>query len=135
MTLAINGDGVAKDHAELGVSFQYRDCSLDGSWQIQVIRVQPGDDLAASALETFVDGFRLATVFFGYPPGQLIAVLFNDLLAAILGSAIYNAVFDLHLILEQYRTDCILQEIYLIVGRGDDRDKGHGEPAPCAANG
>ncbi len=62
MTGRVDGDGVAKHHAQFGISLEQIDRFLHCTRQEQVVGVQPGDIFSMGVPEAFIDGFRLAAV-------------------------------------------------------------------------
>src|ERR1035437_1868163 len=59
--------GPAIDHIDFGVGFEERHHAGDGAGIVDIIGVQPANDLAIRGADAFVDGMGLPTVFLRYP--------------------------------------------------------------------
>ncbi|MCU0488249.1 MAG: hypothetical protein MUE67_04760 [Anaerolineales bacterium] len=88
---------------------------MDRAGEIDVIGVQPGDDLAGGSPEALINCLSLTPVWFRDPPGQAVGVPLDDCRAFIGGGAIHNAIFQLDAILLKDRLDGLFQEGGLII--------------------
>ncbi|GEM_PF-4012403 len=64
-------------HHRLWVGLEMLHNFTDRSWEVGIIRVQPGQDLALGHSEALVDGMRLAPIRLG-DPGEPPLILFED---------------------------------------------------------
>jgi hypothetical protein len=122
LSFSINQVGITIHHSNIQVRIKVGNGFGDSVRQIGVVRVQPGKDLALGTLEAFVDGVSLALVWLGHPPSQAIAVSLDDLKAPIIRSAIYDDIFELGIVLREYRLDGFFQKIGLIIRWRNNRD-------------
>src|ERR1700690_294352 len=121
------------------LEFLYR-CA-DRAWQIIIVRVEPRHNFTLRVRKTFIDRFRLALVFFAYPPRKATGILMNNIQAAIRRATVHDEIFDIPIILFEDRTDRPFQEGRLIEGWSDNGNEGHFKrcklysiyPSPCAA--
>ena len=113
---------LAVDQGGLRVAGQHLHGVGDGPRIIEVIGVQPGDDLPAAALETFVDGAALAAVGMTAEP-DLLSVALEDFPGTVAAAAVENQHLQRRVILGQDAVDGGPQVLGLLVGRNDDADQ------------
>ena len=120
----VDGDCIPKDHAQRGVVLHDLHGALDRSRQVEIIRVQPGHNLAPGALHALVDRFGLPGIRLGDPPGQAVGIALDDGRAVIAGTTIHHDIFKRRVSLRQYRAQGMLQIGGLVVGGSDDGNEG-----------
>ena len=118
VAVGIHRDGVAKNHAHARMRLKRFYGFGDGIGKVNVIGVEPGHNIAASAFEALVDGIGLTAIGFRDPPGKAVGIFFDDFHAAIIRSAIHNDIFDIGIILRQHRADGVFQELGLVIRGG-----------------
>ena len=91
--------GVNQNCRRMG--FECPDRRADCARQIEVIRVEPGDDLPVRMGKPLVDGLGLPAVLLADPPGQPVCILLDDLHAAVGRTAIDDDVLDVVIVLLQ----------------------------------
>ena len=86
-----------------------------------VVRIQPGDDLAARHRPAFVDRGGLAHILVRFPSNS-VAVSCKDIGSFVGRSVIEDDVLDIRVVLREDALDRVAQKIGLVVSR---RDNGH----------
>ena len=79
-----------------------------------IVAVQPAKHIAGGLRQSFVDRMTLTAIFFAAPTGQPRFVSANDRDAFVRAAAIHNDVFQLRVVLQQDRTNRLLQKACLI---------------------
>ena len=83
--------------------------------QVDVVAVQPGEDLAVRATEPLVDGIALTVVLLATPIMKITVVLLDDLAAAVGTPAIHHNILEVGIALEQDRADGFFEILGLVV--------------------
>ena len=83
------------DYIDFRVSFEKRHNAGDCAGVVNVIGVQPADDLAIRRDDAFVDGIRLSFVFLRYPMHWR-AKTFEDFDRVVRAAAIADDMLDFH---------------------------------------
>ncbi len=95
----------------------------DRAWVIEVIRIEPADDLTRGFGKPLVNTVCLPLVLFGNPAREFRRVLLDDLDTVIGRTAIDDPVFNVGIILFQDRANCLLKKGSLVEGGGDNGDE------------
>jgi len=113
---------LAIDQGDLRIVLQYLDRMRDRARIIKIVGIEPGDILAATAAEPFVDRVALATVGRAAEP-DFIPVTFQDFSRPIVAAAIEDQNFHGIVILGQDAVDGSPQVFGLLIGGDDDADQ------------
>jgi hypothetical protein len=85
---------------------------------VEVVEIQPGDDLPATALETFVVGAALASAGVAAVP-DLLSVSLKNLPGTVAAAAVENQHLQRGIILAKNTVDGVTQVLGLLIGRDD----------------
>jgi hypothetical protein len=112
--------GLAIDHAHFRTLCQRLDSSRDCARAVDVVRIEPCQNLAAGAGEAPVDRICLPGIRLRAPEGQAVLVAANDFKAAIRRTAVDDDVLQVRVVLGKDRLDRSGQERRLVERRGDN---------------
>jgi hypothetical protein len=101
----------------------FRDIS-ERSGKIEIIRIQPRENLSGRALESRIDRGGLSAIGLAAPKSEMLLVFFYDLHRIVRGTAVHHEIFEIWISLTQDGFNRIGQECALVIRGGDHRDAG-----------
>jgi hypothetical protein len=106
---------------------------LERAWQVVVVAVDVGHDVAARALESLVERVGLAAILLADPPREPVRIGLDDLDGAVGGPAVDDHVLERLVALVEHRSQRSLEESRLVERRRDDRQLRPGHQAAVAS--
>ena len=113
---------MAVDDVHLGVALEVAADVVQRARQQQVVGVEERHDLAAGVLEAEIDRVRLAVVVAHLVVVQPLGVALEHLGRVVGRAAVLHDVFEARVVLVDDAVDRAVEEVALVVRRGDDRD-------------
>ena len=105
-----------------GVSFESAGYDVERSRKIEIVAVEPTDNLASRHTKALVDRIRLPVVGFRNPVCEVSFVALDDRDAFVGAASIDNDVLEISIVLEQHRAERAFNVCPLVVGGRDDAD-------------
>jgi len=93
-----------------------------GAWSIEIIGVQPCNDLPSRPFESLIDGICLSAVRFANPECYPAFIFSDNFNALVCAASIDDDVLKIRVTLQEHRPDRLLNEPALVVGWRDNTD-------------
>src|SRR5258707_6240850 len=92
------------------------------SRQIQIVAIQKTENITRRLRNPFVDCMDLATIFFAHPVGQMLFIALDDFDSFIRAATVDDDVFEIRILLIEYRQNRLFNKLSLIERRRNDAE-------------